>query len=237
MHYFSSLREDIIKQNDELIWSEVWHDTIKGIKWWDNDIPSISPGRWAVGYNYLYVMTRILNDFTPLRILEFGLGISTTLISKYFSTISETKNCYHMVMEHDDDWINFYVKSHPISCTTKIRKQKLITEKLTDGRILYRYQDISKDVLGMNFQVISIDAPFGGDMNSRADILKFLPEILDDEFVIIIDDANRKAEKETVEKIRFSLSESNIETAYAVYRGMTDVAVIASQGNRFLCSL
>ena len=64
LEYFQRLS----KQNQEILWANIWRDTIQDIKWLQN-VPGLSPGRWAVGYNYLYVMTRILNETNPQKIL------------------------------------------------------------------------------------------------------------------------------------------------------------------------
>lgn len=237
INFFSLLLETGTNQNEELIYANVWHDTIKGIPWID-DTFSISPGRWAVGYNYLYVMTRILNDFKPKKILEMGLGISTSLISAYMKwQISEKKDeLEHIVLEHDANWIKFYTKSHSISDATKVKKQNLISEKTSSG-IIYKYQDISDSIRDKKFNVISIDGPFGSYEQSRTDIIKFLPNVLEKDFCIIMDDYNRLPEKKTIQRIRDVLSECGINTCFGVYKGNCDVSVIASESNRFLCSL
>ena len=76
--YFRSIR----RENQELLWARIWDDTKHNLDWIEK-MPGISPGRMAVGYNYLYVMTRILNDLKPKHVLDMGLGISSTLISYY----------------------------------------------------------------------------------------------------------------------------------------------------------
>lgn len=120
----------------EIYWSNIWHDTIRGIPWLEN-MPSISPGRWAVGYNYLYVMTRILNDKNPKSVLELGLGASSTLISQYFNYIeknmmdTQSPSQYnYLIAEHNDDWINFYTLSHPLPSNCIIAKQKMVKKSL-----------------------------------------------------------------------------------------------------------
>ena len=50
--------------NRELLWAQIWHDTAKGCEWLGEDF-GVSPGRWAVGYDYLYVMTRVLEELRP----------------------------------------------------------------------------------------------------------------------------------------------------------------------------
>lgn len=105
---------------------------------------SLSPGRWAVGYNYLYVMTRILNELNPASILEFGLGISTTLISQYFLEMGKEEDS-HIVIEHDNECIKFYTKTHGLSTITRIKQQELIEDKTLNGSH-FHYKDISKIV-------------------------------------------------------------------------------------------
>ncbi len=232
---FKNLFRMLKNQNDELIWANVWHDTRKGIPWLA-DMPGISPGRWAVGYNYLYVMTRILNEWKPVSVLELGLGVSTTLISKYFESMDDHTDAVHIIAEHDHDWITFYGKSHPLSACSVIKKQKLVTKR--DGNEkYYTYENLAESIQGHKFQIISVDAPFGGGYKSRTDILELLPDILEKEFVIIMDDVNRIGERNTCLQIKQVLNDHHIKWVDTVYEGATHCCVIASYNNRFFCSL
>jgi hypothetical protein len=112
--YFETLK----KQNDELIWAKTWDDTKRTIPWAET-LPSISPGRWAVGYNYLYVMTRILNEKEPHSVLDLGLGISSTLISAYFDFM-KFDDGIHSIVEQSREWADFYAAKHRISKSSKI---------------------------------------------------------------------------------------------------------------------
>ena len=111
------------RQNAELIWARVWEDTKNGIDWL-RDLPSISPGRWAVGYAYIYILTRVLNDFEPHRILDIGLGISSSIISTYMKHQSFNDSC-HTIVEHDPEWISFYINKNKLSEASKIETVKL----------------------------------------------------------------------------------------------------------------
>lgn len=228
---------------EEALWSDVWHDTIRGIGW-AKDLPSLSPGRTAVGYNYLYVMTRILNEMRPHRVLDIGLGISSTLVSEYFYSV-QTEGAEHLIIEHDKDWISFYEANHPLSSYSRIIRQDLAIKK-KDGEEYIAYRDISDIIQGKRFSVVSVDAPFGSYPNdvgwsqgepkyARRDIIEYIPEILEESFVIIIDDYNRRGEQRTVQDIKEKLKE--IKTYGGVYRGRSDVYVLVSEDNRFLCSL
>lgn len=228
---------DIKIINNELLWANVYHDTKQGIPWMSN-LPSLSPGRWAVGYNYLYVMTRILNDIRPKNILEFGLGVSTSLISTYVK-FYESQDIKHIVVEHDKEWIDFYINSHDMSNKSEIILHDI--EWCDDVKDYARYVGLEKNIGNKKFEVISIDAPFGSDrmggLFNRADIIEFLPDILLSDFAIIYDDANRPGEQNTIKKIREVLENNGIETMVKCYGGMKECTVIVSKGYKFLCSL
>lgn len=239
LHYLKDLRGTC----KEIDYAIIWHDTMRGIPWLEN-MPSISPGRWAVGYNYLYVMTRILNDTKPNSVLELGLGVSSTLISQYFNYFEgndpQTNNAgggySHLIAEHNEEWIGYYTKSHSLSPHSTIIKQNMI-KKTYKGTQYNAYEDLAKDIKGKKFSVISVDAPFGSDKYSRRDIIEFIPDILEKSFVIVIDDANRRGEQNTIKEITHILQGQDIPYCTGIYMGATDCCIITSQDNSFLCSL
>jgi hypothetical protein len=57
---------------NELYWANVYHDSIRGKKELEN--LGLNIGRWAGNYTFFYVLNRILNDYQPKKIIEFGLG-------------------------------------------------------------------------------------------------------------------------------------------------------------------
>lgn len=230
--WLMNIRE-FMYRDKELLWAWIWHDTIDGAEWFKN--LGVSPGRWAVGYNYLYVMTRILEDIEPQMVLDIGLGVSTKLISQYF-VFKCNKDAKHIIIEHDEAWIEFYMKKNILSPYSTICLQSLIYKNM--GKEKYpAYEDIGKDIENKKFNVISIDAPYGGDNYSRRDILDFLPEVLADSFVIVIDDAQRKGEKRTISDIKEILEKYKIQYVCKNYRGLDDCYVITSIDNKFLCTL
>ena len=221
-------------QNYELIWAKTWDDTKKGMAWID-DLPGVSPGRWAVGYNYLYVMTRVLNEKKPLNILDLGLGISSTLISQYYKG-NNISDGIHDVIEQDGGWIDFYNSTKRISDITNIHQVELV-EKDYKGVKYYAYKDISNIVANKKYDVISIDGPWGSPKHSRRDIIEYIPSILSDSFVIIMDDSQRDGEGATVKEIKNKLKEHGIDYCEGLYPGMTHCTVIVSADNKFICSM
>ena len=235
--YFKRMKEKanfIIRQNNELLWAKIWDDTKAGIEWTKN-LPSLSPGRWAVGYPYIYIMTRILNEIEPHSVLDLGLGISSTLVSAYFD-YKKYSDSTHTIVEHDTDWIDFYKKKNYLSNYSSIVLQKCI-EKTKDNTKYNAYEDLKSVVKNDKYTVISIDAPIGCDHHSRRDVVDLLPDILEKSFVVLMDDCDRVGEKETIEEIKQVLNKHNIEFVESVYSGMKDTCIITSKNYKFLCSL
>ena len=227
--------EIIKRQNAEILWAATWNNTKNGIEW-IKELPSVSPGRWAVGYNYLYVMTRILNEVKPHHVLEFGLGVSSILISKYFDYYSIADG-EHTIVENDNDWVDFYIKNKNLSSNSRIALCKCVKRTL-QGESYCAYDTLSNVISGKKYDVISIDGPRGGAGSaSRRDILEFIPEILKDNFIIIIDDASRIGERKTIEDLKVLLEKSHRQFCIGSYVGESDVCIITSPNYKWLCTM
>lgn len=107
--------DKICNSEQEIIWGQVFNQAIRGSRWL-HDV-SLSPGRWAVGYPFLYALYRTLDEMRPTNILELGLGQSTTLISQYAAYFDGVS---HTVVEHDASWVSFYSEGHELSDATAI---------------------------------------------------------------------------------------------------------------------
>lgn len=103
----------------ENLWANIFHDSIVGSRWLQNQ--SFSPGRVAIGYPTLYALYRILDEFQPKSILEMGLGQSTKMIGSYVKwKVSRQEECHHMIVEHDETWIDFFKNSFELSSGTEV---------------------------------------------------------------------------------------------------------------------
>lgn len=227
----------IRNQNEELLWAQVWDDTKNGLDW-IKGLPAISPGRSAVGYNYLYVMTRILEEKRPHSVLDIGLGVSSALISTYFDSMG-FQDGNHTIIEHNVDWGEYYVNNKRLPLASKIVYLECV-EKVLNGCTYNAYKDFDKTLNGQKFSVISVDAPIAAGKAyryARRDIVEVLPDILEEDFVIVIDDAQRKGETATVREIQELLKANKIDVCTGYYAGISTCCVITSANNRFLCSL
>ena len=218
----------------ELSWGQVYNSTISGSRWLLDT--SVSPGRWAVGYEFLYVLYRVLNDVKPISILELGLGQSTKLTGQY----AKSEGIQHLVIEHDMEWVNYFFAGLDILSRNTVVQILDLEEKQCNGEKFFAYKDFSKCIGKSKYQLISVDGPFGGDGRmSRRDILGLLPDILEEDFVILYDDCGRIGERTTVEDTIRCLTKAGLSISYGLYDGGSykQTAVIASSKWKWLTTL
>ena len=218
----------------ETVWAEIFNNVISDSRWLQNT--SFSAGRWAVGYQFLYVMYRVLNEIRPQHILELGLGQSTRMIGQYASSHEQVE---HFVVEHDLEWIDFFSRDFILSERSKIIKLDREMIPFKEAEAVRVFKGFEEQFSGRKFDFISIDAPFGGDMKqyARIDVLKMLPGCLADSFIIMIDDTERPGETNTVNAMKEQLKQSGITFAVGRYSGNKDCTVICSNDLKFVCSM
>ncbi len=220
--------------SQEILWAEIFRSVTDKSTWLKNR--SFAPGRWALGYPALYILYRILNEMKPKAILELGLGQSTRMISQY---TGHYKGIKHLVVEHDEDWIQFFKKDFKLNSNTHIKilgREFIDFKEAKNVRVFSGFQEeFSND----SFDFIMIDAPLGGDMKdyARIDVLRCMPQILNKSFIILIDDFNRIGEQNTVKAMENLLKDTKISYKTGVYSGVKDTLVICSEDNKFFTSL
>lgn len=218
----------------ENVWSSIFNQTIDSGSWlYDH---TFSPGRWAVGYQYLYVMFRILNEVHPHKILELGLGQSTKMIAQYAKSFPDVS---HQVVEHDSEWISFFVRNFALPINTKVIQLQREFVPYKDAHQVRVFKGFKEKFQNETFDFISIDAPLGGDMKqyARIDVLQMMPQILATDFIIMIDDCNRPGEQHTVRKMEEILQKNKISYSKGIYSGDKDCVVLAAESRKFVCSM
>ena len=225
------LKESILL-SQELEWANVFHDSVKGKPWLAS--LSINVGRWAGNYSFFYLLHRILQDYKPSSILEFGLGESSKFISTYLT--NALPNTKHVVIEHDTIWkakfnenFNLATNSTIINCSLQITQ--------VNGFTTNSYENIQNKINSL-FDFYIVDGPFGSDRFSRYDMYylaeKFTPQ---DEFIILFDDTHRKGEEDSVNAIATMLTSKGIEIFVQSYEGVKKNTIIATKKYKFATSL
>ena len=166
------------------------------------------------------------------------MGISSTLISEYFKKYGNDSS-EHIILEHDKSWGTFYTNNHRLSDkSTIVYQDREIRNDGVNDYYAFETQKLSSTLSGKKFSVISIDAPAGSlKKHSRRDIISFIPDILEESWVILMDDAERVGEKNTINEIKKVLDNNHISYREGLYKGVSHLKVIASVDNGFLCTL
>lgn len=223
---------DINKSNQEILWSQIYSDSIRGKSFLET-LP-LNIGRWAGNYTFFYLMNRILSDYKPKKILELGLGESTKFISVYLD--SYLKHSSHVVVEHDTEWIDFFNSNFTLSERTTIIHCPL-KQIVIENHISNSYDGFA-DKLNDDYDLIVIDGPFGCDHYSRYDVIHIVKKFnRNKSFILVFDDTQREGEKETVNKLLQILHAKDINPNIAVYSGDKNVTLIVSKDNKKYCTL
>lgn len=222
------------KISREALWAHIYSDTVKQSKWFNDS--SVSPGRWAVGYPFLYVLYRVLEQLEPKSILEMGLGQSTKMITQYVAHHEDVK---HTVVEQDSEWVRFFEEENQVALNTNICVLECEMVPYHNADEVRVYKGFKEAVGGNTYDIICIDAPSaeGMDKYSRIDVLSILPDGLNDQFVILLDDCNRIGEGNTAEEISNVLTTCGVDFAVGKYQGEKLFYIWVSRDLEFLCTL
>lgn len=217
----------------ELEWAHVYHDSIRGIKWLENTPLNI--GRWAGNYPFFYVLHRVLNDCKPTSIVEFGLGESSKFISKYLD--HKLPNSNHTIIEQDANWKAIFEESFDLSDRSNIQVCPAIIKDVQDYKVT-SYKNIEEVLANKKFDLYVIDGPTGSERFSRYDIVN-LTSILSakDEFIIILDDTNRKGERDTYAALIQELKNRSIEIWTNAISGNKELGIIVTEKYKHLCTI
>ena len=223
---------NILKNTEELIWANVYHDSIQGKQWLTN-LP-LNIGRWAGNYTFFYILNRILNDVKPKSILEFGLGESSKFIATYIKNeLTETR---HDIIEQSADWADKFEALFQLPVKSKIHICSLVQKEIF-GYQVNSYEGLDEKISGL-YDFYLIDGPLGSDNFSRYDIVAIVDQFpKEHEFILLLDDYNRFGEKQTANELMRILNNKGIKFSATIYKGNKEVILIATEKYRYLSSL
>lgn len=169
-----------------------------------------------------------------MHILELGLGQTTKMIGQYARSNSDVT---HTIIEEDKDWIAFFEGMFHLTKNSQIIQQDYEYVEFKGKKNIRTFSEFANGMQNQKFDFIMIDAPKGCSGYSRMDILKIIPDCLHESFIIMMDDYERSGEQNTIKEVLNVLDTHNIKYVTGVYSGEKDVIVIASEDNKFFCSL
>jgi predicted O-methyltransferase YrrM len=216
----------------ELNYADVFNSTIHTSEWLMDK--TFSPTSYAIGYPLLYVLYRILDEQHPENILEFGLGQSTKLFHQYSAFM---RDAHVTTLEHDAKWIEFFLSKKPLpkNAGLVVVESEIIKYKGFKTRSI---KDLEEHVKDKRFDLILVDAPTVFKRYSRSQILKMVPgNINPDHFIIIIDDSQRRGERDTCRELENSFRNNNIDFFKGEYCGIKTSSLYCSSDLKFLTTL
>lgn len=226
------LQKENLLQLKELEWAHIYHDSIRGNDWLEN-LP-LNIGRWAGNYSFFYVLNRILSDFKPNYILEFGLGESSKFVSVFLENVLINSN--HLIIEQNLDWHLSFKEKFQLSPRSKVTICPLYQRNVKNQQV-NSYAGL-KEIINQKFDLYIVDGPFGSSNFSRYDIVELANDFnKNDEFIIVIDDYQRRGEQETVEDLLVLFQEKEIEIHKGVFEGNKSVCVLATKRYKYLKSI
>lgn len=230
--------KETIALTRENYWANVFHDSIKGCCFFDENT-SLSLGRFAIGYPGMYALFRILRDVHPKNILELGLGQTTTMIGSYVNYYNENKDegIKHVLVEHNQKWLDTWLSKHSLR-HSHIHRLDMV-DTFYEGATVKVYNNFKENVLSENikYDLVVVDAPYGSDIYSRIDILSIIDTGLSDSFNILMDDTNRKGEKNTVMRILEQLDKKMISYRWKEFKGEDNTIIIASEDRKYTVTI
>lgn len=226
---------ELKRMTQENYWANVFRSSTNGSAWINNE--SLNVGRWAASYSLLYILFRVLNDVKPVNVLELGLGETTKMIQAYKK--GHNPGAYCVTIEHDKSWIDLKKQNGISDEHINIINLELVEQNIHNSvSVMYKGLAESLKETGKAFNLLMIDGPFGSDQYSRYNIIEIVNEkLLDKDFIIIMDDFNRKGEKNTYMDLKKALQENNHNFSSGRYVGAREQIIICSEKYRFLTSI
>lgn len=177
----------------------------------------------AANYSLLYLVLRIGTELRPQSVLDIGAGQSTLLWSllrrhRYVGDV--------LTLESDADW--------GTRIGAQVEHEVLVTplaDTLVAGRRAQTY-DWDRAREGRRFDAVICDGPNGTPRHSRRGVLTLLDESLPDDFVLVIDDAERPGEQDTIAAVHARLQALDRSYQVGVVQAAKSQAVFAT--GRFL---
>ena len=183
------------------------------------DLP-LYPLRSAATYSYLYLLLRAAQELPALRILELGAGQSTRLLDRLRAGFDLELT----TLEHDPGWQQRIQGQVDTQVLMAPLIRRTLRNHTCDG------YDASVLAEGRRFNMLLVDGPRSSHRRSRWGCLEFMENWLDDEFLIIFDDAERRGELQTIAAALRLLDGKGIRYRCNLVRSVNSQFLIATAG-------
>lgn len=172
-----------------------------------------------------YILNEIIINQRKM-ILEFGSGLSTILMARLIKR--NNLDVKIVTVEHNKEWakiIEDYLKNEDLLQYVKIIQADLNEMETPFGKVnWYDYQTVLKNVEDKKFDLITVDGPPANGKKirySRYPAFTKMSDFFEEDFCLILDDANRKGEQKIIKsfmKTHPDLHFSLVSETLAVFR-------------------
>jgi hypothetical protein len=187
---------------------------------WLDEVPLASSRGGTANFSLLFVLLSILRHGHVARVLELGVGHSTRLLAQFVRDGAATLTS----VEHDAGWLERVALGHPY--VTAIHAPLAPVE--VAGRRIHWYDCPRPQG---SFDLLLVDGPPAHARPIRYDrlgILTWLPDVLAEEFVIVVDDTSRRGERMLVQRMLARLEASGRRAARRDVVGWTCQSIVAT---------
>ena len=176
----------------------------------------------AANYSLLYTILRIGVEYRPARVLDIGAGQSSLL----WDALARQELAGEVfTLESDSGWaarIGSQVQHEVIVSPLREASVAGISTRTYDWDLARQRGP---------FDVIACDGPVGLPRHSRRGVLSLIDAELPDDFIVLLDDAERQGEQDTIEAIHGRLQELGRDYRAEGVRAAKSQAIFA--GGRF----
>ncbi|MBR3458776.1 MAG: hypothetical protein IKH16_11595 [Selenomonadaceae bacterium] len=164
---------------------------IRGSEWFAKQAIALgTENNYEVSWTYLLILYRLLDEYHPRHILELNLGQATKMTAQY----AASHPCSHTVIEHDRERVEHYLRCWKIPCSsnTSFRGSSLLKVKHGGHGELVGvvYQHFQTIAANRKYDLILLKSPaFEKGTYIHMELLLVLPDILSNDFAILMDHA------------------------------------------------
>ena len=202
-------------QGREVVYQQLVHRDLERL----NIRAPFYPVRSAANYGLFYLLLRLVQELPQLRILELGAGQSTILLDRLVA--SHSLQC--TTLESDPEWfsrISDQVKSARVLNAP-------LEQRVVNRRACSAYDPAVLDA-GARFNVLVVDGPRKNHRRSRWGCLELIEDRLEEEFLVVFDDAERRGEQQTIAEALKLLERKGCNYATSQVRAANSQFLIAT---------
>lgn len=173
----------------------------------------------AASYSLMYLLTRVLSELPVHRIVELGSGETTVLIDRL-----RQAEGHHVAYDQAEFWVKKVAARAP-RCDVR---HAPIVDKQFEGVAFGGYDGLQP----CDFDLLLVDGPNGTDHVSRYDCVPLVAGNGAKEFIVVVDDAGRPGEQETVQALARLLTARGVDFKLNYLAGRTTQAVFTTPAFR-----